>query len=306
MKYLILLVLLTMSCTDKTQGHSPREYSPEEFARSLAARTNSPKPIIEEVIEPETLFTNTIVNSEVNTTDPSYTPPEIIKLSYENDLDLMLIDTMFTDWNTWKLEHFQSSSDDGAQQYWATYWDTNTHTFYGVTNYFSPISNIQFEYISNNKKKQQEAVFYPTMKEIFTNTGAPLLYIGSISPLERVYLDPTNRVYYIKQLMPYDTTRYLVSDDTTTNIISTNNNIVSTNNRFLYSGDRFVITNENKLSLYPAYDPNFSNTDKDYDEVTDTFIISTNINTPYIYFTNTEGLEFQNIQPYYDVSFFLK
>ena len=52
MKYLILLILLTMSCTDKTQ-----EYSPEEFARSLAARTNGSEPIIVEVPKPEPIKT---------------------------------------------------------------------------------------------------------------------------------------------------------------------------------------------------------------------------------------------------------
>ena len=49
MKYLILLLLFITSCTDKTQ-----EYSPEEFARSLAARKNvpEPKPIITQEIIP--------------------------------------------------------------------------------------------------------------------------------------------------------------------------------------------------------------------------------------------------------------
>ena len=48
MKYLILLLLVITSCTDKTP-----KYSPEEFARSLVMKKNSPEPIIAEALEPE-------------------------------------------------------------------------------------------------------------------------------------------------------------------------------------------------------------------------------------------------------------
>ena len=37
------------------------------------------------------------------------------------------------------------------------------------------------------------------------------------------------------------------------------------------------------------------------EEVIEPDTLFTNINTPCIYFTNTEGLEFQNIQLHYDV-----
>ena len=270
---LILILLLTMSCTDKKQ-------TPEPIVL---------EPIIEEVIE----------------LGP-------IKLSYDKGLDLMLIDTVFTYWNTWYLEFFQKPDDNPAQGYWATYWDTNTHTFYGVTNIYEFIStNSNFMY-TIDKSKQSEALFHPSMKEVFTNTGSSLLYIGSVSPLERVYLDPTNQVYYIKQLMPYDTTRYLVEDSNDTITMyacdfSTNKDgSLRTNYSPTSNGDGITYIITNLSPMFPAYDSNFSNIDKDYDEVTDTFIISTNTDTPYIYFTNQEGLEFQSIQPYYDVSFFLK
>ena len=68
MKYLILLVLLTMSCTDKKVTADPIVI----------------EPIIAEVPKPEP-----------------------IKLSYDKGLDLMLVDTMFTEWNTWKLDTFK-------------------------------------------------------------------------------------------------------------------------------------------------------------------------------------------------------
>ena len=271
MKYLILLVLLTMSCTDKTQGHSPREYSPEEFARSLVMRTNSPKPIIEEVIEPETLFTNTIVNSAVNTIDPSYTPPEIIKLSYDKGLDLMLVFTRFEIWDYDVSELRKDPTvfdNDGEAHgfYEATYWDTNAQTYYVVTNIYdwSPITNQSFEY-TIDEQKQYEAVFYPMMKEVFAETKAPLLYIGSISPLERVYLDPTNQEYYIKYLEPFDTSIYTFYEESV------------------------KLTNTNTLPIFPFYKPSiFINQEG-------SVITNLSYNTSY---TNSDGDKFYGIDKF--------
>ena len=197
MKYLIILILLTMSCTDKKQ---------------IA------EPIIAEVPKPEP-----------------------IKLSYENDLDLMLVDTRFEIWD-WELSELRKDptvfDDDGESHgsYDVTYWDTNTHTYYVTTNDvdgLDPITNIQFEY-TIDEQKQYEAVFHPSMKEIFRDTKAPLLYIGSISPLERVYLDPTNQVYYIKRLTHFDTSTYTIYEYPAT------------------------ITNTNSLPIFPFYDTNVS------------------------------------------------
>ncbi|MGL4389139.1 MAG: hypothetical protein ACRCTJ_07090, partial [Brevinema sp.] len=95
--------------------------------------------------------------------------------------------------------------------YEAVYWDSNNNAYYLVTNkrtFCHPITNTNFVYALNNPN-QIEPVFYSNYQEIFTNTGAPLLYIGDLSsPLERVYLDPTNQVYYIKQLTFWDTSIY--------------------------------------------------------------------------------------------------
>ena len=260
---LIILVLLTMSCTDKKQITAD--------------------PIIEEVIEPEILFTNTIVNSDVDTTDPSYTPPEIIKLSYDKGLDLMLVDTSFKQWHGEVVGYEKANQEEKGNWgryygYYAMYWDTNTQTYYGVTNNYdwyhgTPITNMQFEY-TIDETKQYEAVFYPTIKEVFTNTGATFLYIGSISPLERVYLDPTNQIYYIKYLAPWDTSIYTVyvTEDTCT-------------------------TNSNTLSIFPASDPYFSNIETNYNQETDTDIISTNNNKPFIFYTNSDGDKFSGIDP---------
>ena len=240
-----LIILFITSCTDKKQ-----------IAEPIVV-----EPIIEEVIEPETLFTNTIV-SDIDTTDPSYTPPEIIKLSYDKGLDLMLVDTRFQTWDydISELRKDPTVFDNGGEAhgfYMATYWDTNAQTYYVVTNIYdwSPITNQSFEY-TIDEQKQYEAVFYPMMKEVFAETKAPLLYIGSISPLERVYLDPTNQEYYIKYLEPFDTSIYTVYVDS-----------VKT-------------TNTNILPIFPAYDSFFSK-----------------YGIPFIYYTNSQRDRFSGIDP---------
>ena len=219
---LIILVLLTMSCTDKKQ---------------IA------EPIIAEVPKPEP-----------------------IKLSYDKGLDLMLVDTQFKMWDEEisALRKDPTVFDDSGEVnglYEATYWDTNTHTYYIVINdhyRFNRITNVQFEY-TIDEQKQYEAVFHPTMKEIFRDTKAPLLYIGSISPLERVYLDPTNQNYYIKHLAPFDTSRNIK--------------------------DRFNVdiedTDTDILRVFPTADP-YNGSE------------SIHTNMPSIYYTNNNGNRFDN------------
>ncbi len=256
--------------------------------------------------EQETQTTTTI--PQTNTTIPQIDTP--IELSYDRGLELVLVDTMFTDWHTWYLDFSKEPDDNPAQGYWATYWDTNTHTFYGVTNIYEFMTtNSNFTY-TINENKQFENLLHPSMEEKFTNTGSPLLYIGSTTPLERIYLDPTNQQYYIKQLMPYDTTRYLVrnSNETITVYacdVSTNKDgFLKTNYSPTSNGDGVTYTITNHSPIFPAYDITFSNVETNFNSTIDQYI--TNYHTPYIYFTNQEGLEFQSIQPYESVAFFLK
>ena len=247
---LIILVLLTMSCTDKTQ-----EYSPEEFARSLAARKNVPEPIVAEAPKP----------------DP-------IKISYDKGLDLMLVYTRFKMWDeeVSELRKDPTVFDNYGEAhgyYQATYWDTNTHTYYIITDCYdwyhgSPITNQSFEY-TIDEQKQHETVFYPTMKEIFAETKAPLLYIGSISPLERVYLDPTNQEYYIKYLEPFDTSIYTVYEESEN-----------------YE-DSVKFTNTNSLPIFPFYKPDiFTNQEGS---------VITNDKIPITSYTNSDGDKFNGV-----------
>ena len=230
MKYLIILVLLTMSCTDKKQ---------------IA------EPIIAEVPKPEP-----------------------IKLSYENDLDLMLVYTRFKMWD-WELSERRkdpTAFDDNGEAtgyYMATYWDANTHTYYTVINDHSAldrITNIQFEY-TIDEQKQYEAVFHPTMKEIFRETKAPLLYIGSITPLDRVYLDPTNQNYYIKHLAPLDTSINIKIQLKNVEIADNDTNILRvfpTADPYFSPTNTYNSTLEGIYSNMPnTYSPNYTNNNGD-------------------------------------------
>ena len=108
------------------------------------------------------------------------------------------------------------------------------------------------------------------MKEVFTNTGAPFLYIGSISPLERVYLDPTNQEYYIKRLAPWDTSIYTV-----------------------YVAEDTCTTNTNTIPVFPFYK---SSIYTNYHEASESYITSTNDN-PNIKYTNSDGDKFFGVNP---------
>ncbi|MGL5955343.1 MAG: hypothetical protein ACRC0X_01870 [Brevinema sp.] len=138
-----------------------------------------------------------------------------IEVSYDKGLDLMLVDTDFR----WIISRILANRDEGLT-YSAVYWDKNNNRYYTIYNditllYPIAVSNINFIY-TIDETKQYEPVFDSSLKEIFPDTDAPFLYLGSISPLERLYLDPTNQVYYIKKLTFFDTSIYesmLTSDN---------------------------------------------------------------------------------------------
>ena len=214
MKYLILLLLFITSCTDKKQTTEPVVI----------------EPIIAEVIKPEP-----------------------IKLSYDKGLDLMLIYSSFYN----SLHQILKNAEEGLG-YSAIYWDSNNNTYYtidksGTLVYPISVTNTNFIY-TLDEEKQYEPVFHLAMKEVFTNTGSSLLYIGSVSPLERVYLDPTNQQYYIKELTPWDNSIYTVYTNSTTRIST---NIVTyqgktyTNTMLIDNGDGVDVTNTNTSSVYP-------------------------------------------------------
>ena len=230
MKYLIILILFITSCTDKKQTTEPIVIEP--------------KPIIAEVIKPEP-----------------------IKLSYDKGLDLMLVDTSFNS----TISCILRNADEGLE-YYAVYWDTNHDSYYITSNdivllYPIPVTNTNFVY-TVDESKQIEPVFDSSLLEIFPDTKAPLLYIGSVSPLERVYLDPTNQVYYIKYLTFFDTSTYRSHDK-----------------------ENSEVTNSNSSPVYPIIMSNINNRYDNNDILTNQELI---LNT---YFTNTNN-QFFSIPPY--------
>ena len=180
----IVIFLVVTKCTDKKQITEPIVAEPKYEIRKNVAM-------------PTTIEWSSYDESKPHT-----------KLSYSNNLDIMLVESSF---NSVLSDLLGGIGPLGF--YNAVYWDSNNNTYYAVTNKFLfdrpiPVTNTNFVYALNNPN-QIEPVFYPDYQEIFPDTKAPLLYIGDLSsPFERVYLDPTNQVYYIKHIVTLDTSIY--------------------------------------------------------------------------------------------------
>ncbi|MGL4561536.1 MAG: hypothetical protein ACRCV0_04525, partial [Brevinema sp.] len=174
MRILLLIILFFGSCADKeTSSQTKSESQLESVSLEMTAETNINK-----------------VNE---------TTPEPILVSYDKGLDLILVETSFENTIYRILDNGEESLD-----YEAIYWDSNNNQYYTIENditliYPIPTTNTNFIY-NLDESNQLEPVFDESLREIFPDTKAPLLYIGSISPLERLYLDPTNQQYYIKKL----------------------------------------------------------------------------------------------------------
>ena len=175
MKYLILLLLVITSCTDKKVTTEPIVI----------------EPIIVEVPKPEP-----------------------IKISYDKGLDLILIGSDYRLWYSEFLldkEGFYSPDDMEQARPHATsyYWDSNDNTYY--MSHMQTTNDIIFTIDTN---LQYETLYDPYFIEKYVETNsnnivyAEILYVGSITPLERVYYDPTNNIQYIKELQAIPTDYY--------------------------------------------------------------------------------------------------
>ncbi|MGL5955555.1 MAG: hypothetical protein ACRC0X_02970 [Brevinema sp.] len=236
----LILLLIISGCTEK---------------KAQAVEKPIPEPV---KVAPMKIYNNANLNpifAKLSISNVNLSLP--IEVSYDKGLDLMLVDTDFR----WIISRILANRDEGLA-YSAIYWDKNNNRYYTIYNdiallYPIAVSNINFVY-TIDETKQYEPVFDSSLKEIFPDTQASLLYLGSISPLERLYLDPTNQVYYIKKLTFFDTSFYISydnADNEQTNLISS--------------------------PVYPIIISNIS-TSYDYDrQVTNSILV---LNT---YFTNT-------------------
>ena len=229
----IVIFLVVTKCTDKKQITEPIVAEPKYEIRKNVAM-------------PTTIEWSSYDESKPHT-----------KLSYSNNLDIMLVESSF---NSVLSDLLGGIGPLGF--YNAVYWDSNNNTYYAVTNKFLfdrpiPVTNTNFVYALNNPN-QIEPIFYPDYQEIFPDTKAPLLYIGDLSsPFERVYLDPTNQVYYIKHIVTLDTSIYESQPYSDDSIYQTNttppiypavfSNITTHANGFIeLLGSGVTYTNENK------------------------------------------------------------
>ncbi|MGL4561481.1 MAG: hypothetical protein ACRCV0_04245, partial [Brevinema sp.] len=161
---------------------------------------------------------------ETNTNEVS----EPLIASYNKGLDLMLVQHNFENWYGDMLDDLCGIYDNNYESpssYRALYWDNNKNIYYGVkkfieTNYIKyNLSNIKPEKRLNNVASEKFTLQQVLEKQnwhsnnqygIFSNnninnekskaTPAEFIYVGSLSELERVYLDIGNNIQYIKQL----------------------------------------------------------------------------------------------------------
>ncbi|MGL4394139.1 MAG: hypothetical protein ACRCS8_02840 [Brevinema sp.] len=223
----------------------------------------------------------------VSTNEVSHTNIEPIEVSYDKGLDLILVETSFKG----TIPRILDNRDEGLD-YQAIYWDSNNNSYYiieddnvflrplAISDTYTQLSPSTYPPLKTNftytidETKQLEPVFDDSLREVFPNTGAPLLYIGSISPMERVYLNPTNQLYYIKKLKFWDTSIYEV---------------------YIYTNDGKLnhpykkITNVTPI-VYPVMFTNFStNSRKDIEVIINTYFTNTNNQRFYPVSSDIEG-----------------
>ncbi len=169
---LIILVLLTMSCTDKKQTAEPIVI----------------EPIIAEVIEPEPVIA-----------------------SYDKGLDLTMLGGQLTRWYKDQQTLKTNPSAFYFQPCWAyhtIYWLSNQNIYYYVLDLVET-NNITYSLDTN---KQFESSFFEKYEYFDEEKTTPLLYVGSISELKRVYLNPSNNQLYLKELLVIDDSSILEYD----------------------------------------------------------------------------------------------
>ncbi|MGL5721736.1 MAG: hypothetical protein ACRCY4_04985 [Brevinema sp.] len=128
--------------------------------------------------------------------------------SYENGLDIVLVESSLSS------TLFKRFKEPVELDYFAIYWDQKNHHYYHASLEKYP-RQIVYTLDSN---LQQEPLLIEEFKE-FIGEDAPLLYVGSTSPLKRIYINPRDKSIYLKKLTPLDDTLYADERDS----IKTNN-----------------------------------------------------------------------------------
>lgn len=97
--------------------------------------------------------------------------------------------------------------------------------------------------------------FYSDQTNLYFPTYQDLLYVGSLSPLERIYYNPWRNTQYIRELSKIDESIYHVidSNETTRKHIDNNNSIKNSFDETICSFTNYVFS-RNPDRLYPYFD----------------------------------------------------
>ncbi|MGL5956206.1 MAG: hypothetical protein ACRC0X_06325 [Brevinema sp.] len=198
----------------------------------------------------------------------------------DNDLDLILLGS---DFRLWYCDYFLDSHNfyppDGCEQArdYATsyYWDKKNDVYYFAK--MTATNGISYQSVP-----QQEKLFHHDFIEEITETRYQsyirdfsdieelihpfkLLYVGSLSPLERIYIDSKTKEQYIKKLGYIITNSYIYTERTVdpySNKTNYEEKTVALNTRLFpqynghrvvrltnIEGQRFVIVNNRYLKI---------------------------------------------------------
>ncbi|MGL5956342.1 MAG: hypothetical protein ACRC0X_07045 [Brevinema sp.] len=129
--------------------------------------------------------------------------------SYDKGLDLVLLNSTYVVWHTYQL--YSQQDKNMAINYSAKYWDKKNNQYY-TTDVIYKTNNILYN-IDNSQvyerllDKELKEVYYTTSNNLPYGLGesnhrsGEFKYVGSITPLERVYIDVSNKnIQYIKVL----------------------------------------------------------------------------------------------------------
>ncbi|MGL4676589.1 MAG: hypothetical protein ACRCWI_02850 [Brevinema sp.] len=129
-------------------------------------------------------------------------PPTPITILYKNGLDLILADR-----NENKINHILLREYENYRKYYSIYWDKKNHH-----HYYTFIKKYTNDFLySLDSNFQQETTLVKQYTEFIVN-NIPLLYIGSISPLERIYVNTNDDSTYLKCLVLIDDLFYLTDE----------------------------------------------------------------------------------------------
>lgn len=117
---------------------------------------------------------------------------------YKDTFPVVLLDSNISKW-----ENFLQYPEEGQLKYNSIYYNPKAKKYYYAT--ISKTNEIQ--YAINPTKT--ESLFTPSLKENY------FTYIGNLSPIKRVYLNPNHNTLYVKTLSPIKDDTYIDNGERT-------------------------------------------------------------------------------------------